>query len=225
MNMDKLLGHWQALAAREQWLVYGVGLLVCGLLYVQLIGKPMAADFTRQTTEYQAVEARGLAATAALAKLRAALEADPNIPYHRALLVASASSTTLLEQIDRSTGELISPDKMRAVLQELLNAQTGLQLLSLESFTSAVELPSADSVASAKTKTPSGTVVLYRHGVRLKLAGGYFELLSYLQAIQGTPWKLNWDSLEYRVGDAGAAHAQISLQLYTLSRYEGWIGV
>jgi MSHA biogenesis protein MshJ len=61
--------------------------------------------------------------------------------------------------------------------------------------------------------------------VNLKLQGGYFDLLRYLQAIQGTQWKLNWDSLDYRVGEAGAAHAQISLQLYTLSRYAGWIGV
>lgn len=225
MNMDTWLRRWQALAPREQWLAYGAGLAVCGLLYVQFVGTPIAARLTSQTTEYQAVEARGLEAAATLAKLHAALEADPNIPYNRALLLASTDSAKLLEQIDHSTGQLISPEKMRAVLQDLLKAQTGLQLVSLESFTTPVELPSADLVDTTKARAPASSVVLYRHGVHLKLEGGYFELLRYLQAVQGTPWKLNWDSLDYRVGEAGAAHAQISLQLYTLSRYVGWIGV
>jgi MSHA biogenesis protein MshJ len=68
-------------------------------------------------------------------------------------------------------------------------------------------------------------VVLYRHGLRLQLQGGYFDLLSYLQAIQGSGWMLNWDSLDYRVGKAGPGQAQISLKLYTLSRQAGWVGV
>ncbi|VVQ09407.1 hypothetical protein PS914_04978 [Pseudomonas fluorescens] len=222
MNTDQWLQRWRALAPREQWLAYGTGLALCGLLYVQFIGTPIAARFTRQTTDYQAVEARGVATAATLAKLHAALEADPNIPYNRALLSASTDSARLLAQIDHSTGQLISPANMRAVLQDLLKAQTGLQLVSLESFTTPVEL---STVATTKTLTPASPVVLYRHGVHLKLEGGYFELLRYLQAVQGTQWTLNWDSLDYRVGEAGAAHAQISLQLYTLSRYAGWIGV
>ncbi|HCS44300.1 MAG TPA: MSHA biogenesis protein MshJ [Pseudomonas sp.] len=222
MNTDKWLQRWRALAPREQWLAYGVGLALCGLLYVQFVGTPIAARFTSQTTDYQAVEARSVATAATLAKLHAALEADPNIPYNRALLLASSDNAKLLEQIDHSTGQLISPDKMRAVLQDLLKAQTGLQLVSLESFTTPVEL---SSIAATKTQTPASALLLYRHGVHLKLEGGYFELLRYLQAVQGTQWKLNWDSLDYRVGEAGAAHAQISLQLYTLSRYAGWIGV
>jgi MSHA biogenesis protein MshJ len=114
---------------------------------------------------------------------------------------------------------------MRAVLEDLLKAQPGLQLLSLESFSTPVEVPSTDPAPTTKAKGQASAVVLYRHGVNLKLQGGYFDLLRYLQAIQGTQWKLNWDSLDYRVGEAGAAHAQISLQLYTLSRYAGWIGV
>jgi MSHA biogenesis protein MshJ len=225
MNMSTLLQRWKSLAQREQWLAYGVGLALFGTLYLVLLGNPLAARLTKQTADYQTAEAHRVEAVTALAKLRAALEADPNIPYNRALLLASAGSAQLLEQIDHNTGELVTPDKMRAVLEDLLKAQPGLQLLSLESFSTPVELPSTDPTPTTKAKAPAAAVVLYRHGVNLKLQGGYFDLLRYLQAIQGTQWKLNWDSLDYRVGEAGSTHAQISLQLYTLSRYAGWIGV
>jgi hypothetical protein len=67
--------------------------------------------------------------------------------------------------------------------------------------------------------------VLYRHGLVLQLEGGYFDLLQYLQAVHASGWKLNWDSLDYRVGEAGPGRAKISLKLFTLSRKAGWVGV
>jgi len=225
MNTAKWLTRWQVLSAREQWLAYGAGLALCAMLYVLLLGSSLTIAGIKQTSDYQATDARGLEAAAALAKLHAALEADPNIPYNRALLLASTTSAHLLEQIDHNTSELISPDKMRGVLRDLLKAQPGLQLLSMESFSAPVQLPSTNPAANAKAKAAPNVVVLYRHGVQLKLEGGYFELLGYLKSIQGTQWKLNWESLDYRVGDEGSAHAHISLQLYTLSRYAGWVGV
>lgn len=225
MNTAKWLARWQVLSPREQWLAFGAGLSLCAMLYVMLLGSSLTLAGIKQTTDYQATEARTLDAASALAKLHSALEADPNIPYNRALLLASTTSAQLLQQIDHNTSELISPDKMRAVLRDLLKAQPGLQLVSMESFSTPVELPSMDPAANAKAKTVPSVIVLYRHGVQMKLEGGYFELLGYLKSIQGTEWKLNWESLDYTVGDDGSAHAHISLQLYTLSRYAGWIGV
>ncbi|HJE29851.1 MAG TPA: MSHA biogenesis protein MshJ, partial [Pseudomonas nitrititolerans] len=59
----------------------------------------------------------------------------------------------------------------------------------------------------------------------LTLEGGYFELLTYLNAIQASGWRLHWDSLDYEVGEAGAGRARIILDLHTLSRDAGWVGV
>lgn len=225
MNATKWLSRWQVLSPREQWLAFCAGLSLCAVFYVMLLGSSLTVAGIKQTADYQTTEARTLEAAAALAKLKAALEADPNIPYNRALLLASTTSAQLLEQIDHNTSELIAPDKMRGVLRDLLKAQPGLQLISMESYSTPVELPSTDPAAKAKTKSVPSVIVLYRHGVQMTLEGGYFELLGYLKSIQGTEWKLNWESLDYKVGSDGSAHAQISLQVYTLSRYAGWIGV
>ena len=68
-------------------------------------------------------------------------------------------------------------------------------------------------------------LTLYKHGLKLSLEGGYFDLLSYLQAIQASGWRLHWDSLDYQVSKVAGAPATITLVLYTLSREAGWIGV
>ena len=68
-------------------------------------------------------------------------------------------------------------------------------------------------------------VSLYRHGVRLTLEGGYFELIAYLQAVQASGWRLHWQQLDYQVDAGGSGRASIRLELYTLSRQAGWVGV
>ena len=220
--MNKWLQRWQAMAPREQWLTYGVGLALLGMLYLLLIGDPLSAKVARQDAAVRLAEGRKAEAEAGLADLQARLAADPNIPYRSALLAASANRDELIRQIDNGTAELVTPEKMKAVLESLLQRQQGLSLVAMQSFSEPVQL--ADSKAS--TDTPGAApVTLYRHGLVLQLEGGYFDLLSYLQAVQNSGWKLNWDSLDYVVGEAGPGRAQISLKLFTLSRKAGWVGV
>lgn len=224
--MNKWLLRWQGLAPREQWLGYGIALVLTGVLYLLLLGDPLAARLAKQKANYQLTEARRLEAESGIATLQAQLAADPNLQYRSALLAAAASREELIRQIDENTAALVSPEKMKAVLEDLLRAQPRLRLVGLNSFSEPVQLPGVASAAGAVDAAPSAApVTLYRHGVRLQLEGGYFDLLAYLQAIQATEWSLNWDSLDYQVGDGGPARAKISLQLYTLSRQAGWVGV
>ncbi len=227
--MNKWLARWQGMAPREQWLGYGIALVLTGVVYLLLLGDPLAARVAKQTTNYKLAEARRLEAESGIATLQAQLAADPGMQYRSALLAAAASREELIRQIDAHTDALITPEKMKALLEDLLRAQPGLRLVGLNSFSEPVQLPAAAPAASATGATAPAAatqpVTLYRHGVRLQLEGGYFDLLAYLQAIQGSAWSLNWDSLDYQVGEAGPARASISLQLYTLSRHAGWVGV
>ncbi|WP_068827417.1 type II secretion system protein GspM [Pseudomonas sp. BMS12] len=220
--MNKWLQRWLGLAPREQWLTYGVGLALLGMLYLLLVGDPLAAKVARQEAAVRLAEARAAEASAGLADLQARLAADPNIPYRSALLASSANREELIRQIDNGTAELVTPEKMKAVLQSLLQAQQGLGLVAMQSFSEPVQLPDPEAKEDKAAVAP---VTLYRHGLVLQLEGGYFDLLNYLQAVQSSGWKLNWDSLDYRVGEAGPGRAQISLKLFTLSRKAGWVGV
>lgn len=225
--MSKLLQRWQGMAPREQWLACGVALVLLGILYLMLLGDPLAKRLAAQNLAFKSAEARRLEADAGLATLQARLAADPNLHYRSVLLAAASNREALIEQIDQNTAALVTPDRMKALLQDLLRSQPGLRLVGLQSFTEAVRLPGSDTTAVDPIVEPAAVtpLTLYRHGVRLQLEGGYFDLLAYLQAIQGTEWRLNWESLDYRVGEAGPARATIKLQLSTLSRQAGWVGV
>jgi MSHA biogenesis protein MshJ len=222
--VNKLLQRWLLLEPREQWLSYAVALAVVGMLYMLLLGDPLTLRVAKQEALTKTAVLSQQAAQVGLADLQAKLAADPNAPYRSALLTAQASGEQLIGEIDHDTAGLLPPAKMRAVLQELLRAQPKLRLLGLQSFSEPLQLATAES-----DKTPAvaakAPVTLYRHGLKISLQGGYFDLLLYLQAIQASGWKLHWDSLDYQVGSDGPAQAKINLVLYTLSREAGWIGV
>lgn len=220
--MNNWMERWQALAARERWLMYAVGLGLLAMLYVLLVADPLSLRRTQQQSALANIEARQQEALAGLAELQARLDADPNLQYRSALLSAAANRAELLARIDASTAALISPQQMQALLQELLRKQPQLRLLGLESFSEPVELAAA---STGEDEAGTAPVVLYKHGLRLNLQGGYFDLLRYLQAVQASGWQLHWDSLDYQVGEEGHAQAQIRLKLYTLSRQAGWVGV
>ncbi|MEO4048491.1 MSHA biogenesis protein MshJ [Pseudomonas sp. CAU 1711] len=223
--MNDWLRRWLGMAPREQWLTYGAGLALLGMLYLLLLGDPLGARLARQQAAIKLAEGRVAEADSGLAELQARLAADPNIPYRSALLAAASSRDELLERIDSGTAELVSPEQMKAVLQSLLSDQQGLGLVGMRSFSEAVELQADKPSDAAAKPLAEAPVTLYRHGLELQLEGGYFDLLNYLQAVQGSGWRLNWDSLDYRVGEAGPARAQIRLKLFTLSRKAGWVGV
>jgi hypothetical protein len=59
--------------------------------------------------------------------------------------------------------------------------------------------------------------------MRIEFEGGYFQTLAYLQELEQSEWKFTWRDFEYQVAEFPTGVAV--LQLETLSRERGWIGV
>ena len=224
--MKALLARWYALNAREQNLALLVAFAVFGMLYVLVVVDPLEAAIKAQHAEVSQLSTQMDDNQSALTDMQGKLAADPNLPYRTRLLAAQDRQNQLQAQLDGQTAALISPQQMKNLLQTLLKEQPGLQLNALSSFSEPLQLskPDADKPDVDKTDAPP-VAVLYRHGVRMQLSGSYFDVLKYLQQVEGSGWRLYWQRLDYRVGEAGPSHAEIELEVYTLSRSAEWIGV
>ncbi len=228
--MRALLARWYGLNAREQNLALLVAFAVFGMLYVLLVADPLEAAIKAQHAQVSQLSAQMDDNQSALTDMQSKLADDPNLPYRTRLLAAQDRQSQLQAQLDGQTAALISPQQMKNLLQTLLQEQPGLQLNSLASFSEPLQLtqPRADNATS---QAPAGdaqaapVAVLFRHGVRMQLSGSYFDVLKYLQQVEGSGWRLYWHRLDYRVGEAGPSHAEIELEVYTLSRSAEWIGV
>lgn len=155
--MNKWLQRWQAFAPREQWLCFAVGLGLVVMLYMMLVADPLAARIAAEQNRQRLAESRQLEADSTLREIQAKLAADPNLTYRQALQSAQANRTRILQRIDEETRALISPAKMKVLLQDLLRTQDKLKLIELESSSTPLTLPGNALTDTEQRQTTSLT--------------------------------------------------------------------
>ena len=130
---------------------------------------------------------------------------------------------------------LIGPDRMVALLEQMLPRQGGVRVVGLKTLapqdarsplaapaTPAAAAPAAPTLAIPAPATPAGNASLYRHGVELTVEGSYGDLMNYLAALESLPGpRLLWGGVKLKVEHHPAV--QLSLTVYTLSLDKAWL--
>lgn len=148
-------------------------------------------------------------------QLEVELMDDPNKPLLEQQASLQASLDSLDAQLRNQTFDLIPPNEMSRVLDQVLSKVTALKL---------VELSSIAPRTVVRTATQGGEQInLYQHGVRIVLEGRFFEVHKYLEDIEGLEWQFYWRMFDYNVTEYPMARVEIDL--YTLSTSNAFIGV
>ena len=64
---------------------------------------------------------------------------------------------------------------------------------------------------------------LYRHGIKIKLQGQYFQLKDYLMQLENLSWKFFWQEFDYQL--KAYPVSQLEIEIYSLSTAQEFIGV
>lgn len=155
-----------------------------------------------------------------LQALTQAVEARKNVDPDRQnrLRLAALENEIVKMQEDLRAGleNLVSPEEMPALLKELLTQQKKLRLLSLEN-------QDPERIVLGNSDGPdSASATVYRHPLRMKFSGDYMTLLKYLRQLEQLPRTLVWERVD--IATEEYPEATVSLEVYTLSLKEGWIG-
>jgi len=130
-----------------------------------------------------------------------------------------ASNNRLLEQLNliqqrvaELDQKLMSPDKMPALLKELLDQQSRLTLVSFN----VLPISTIDS-------SFDGRSLFYQHSFSMQLEGEFEAFNEYLQQIENLPSQLFWDDLTVQTDEF--PKLKIQLKVHTLSHDEDWLNV
>ena len=155
--------------------------------------------------------------------LNAQLATDPSRELRNQLNARQQRLERLDQQIADTTGQLIAPTAMVALLRNILAAQESLELQALELQTpTPVFAPDAPEQSSQEPQA-APEPLLYAHDVELRIKGSYLDVLNYLQRLEAMDERLGWIRLEYSSGDWPSGEAVIRVQ--TLSLDQAWLGV
>ncbi|MEZ4484276.1 MAG: type II secretion system protein GspM [Syntrophotaleaceae bacterium] len=215
-----LCGYLDGRAPRERLLLAVTFLAVLTALWYVLLVEPLAKR--RQVLEAQisAVAATVFGLDQEAAIIAAGAAQDPDAENRQQKVLLEEEIALLDERLASLTGELVSPQQMVAVLEEMLKRRRQLSLTRLENLPGEPLIEEAGNDSQAE-KVQSRN--LYRHPLRIELTGSYLEALAYLQSLEQLPRKVYWQDLALSVEDY--PQAKITVTVYTLSLKEDWIGV
>jgi MSHA biogenesis protein MshJ len=198
------------LTIREQYLILFTGLVAVLFIIFYLFIDDKIASNTNASKKIVRLNTSNQSVKISVLELQAALQRDPNEETRKKITQYEAKLAKTDSKLLTLTSDLISPSQMRYALLDLLKLKNSVSLLSFEllgaePLLSKVE-PKSDtntainpSVTMAQSDKGSTGINLYRHGIRIKLSGGYFDLRDYLTQLEKLPWKFFWQDFNFKL--------------------------
>jgi MSHA biogenesis protein MshJ len=198
---------------RERVLVFLATALILVFVFNAALIKPLRDEQRRLSSGIAQNERELRTIQGEVQRLVRARASNPDVRNRERAAALRAEIADLDGRIAEEQRRFTTPQRMRDVLEEMLQREKRLRLIDLKT------LPVTDMAAS---QGQAGRRV-FRHGVELTLAGGYLDLHAYLSALEGLSTQLYWGRAEMSV--ATYPVATLKLTVYTLSFDQAWLVV
>lgn len=211
-----LKAQWQAwadklaaLSQRERVLIMLTGVVLVGSIatygwldaaVVRLEQDRLALSSAQRDLEIMDLENQGK---------QARLARDPDQNVRTQLVGVDEEIGKLDAALKAQTVDLIQAHEMPEVLEALLSRSANLHMVALT------------SLAPEPLMAGEQRINLFKHGIRLKLEGGYFDVYQYLKALEALPRHFYWKQFDYQVQEH--PRAVVEMEIYTLSTSKEFI--
>jgi MSHA biogenesis protein MshJ len=165
---------------------------------------------------------------------------DPDIPNRARLLSLQQQFREMNTALLNMQKGLISPDRMTVLLEDILNRNGRLRLLTLKTLPVTRLNDPVPDTANAGAAAPAAitTVIkaapekeaaasqpvggsVYKHGVQIVVQGNYLEMMKYMADLEAMQWQLFWGSAKLTVDEY--PKSTLTLTLFTLSLDKKWL--
>jgi MSHA biogenesis protein MshJ len=226
-HWEKLSSKIDAMTMRERVMVFSaVAFLLVALVNERLINpllgkqKDMSAKVVQQQEQMKDIQAQ-------IGILLQAQKNDANSPLRQHLNQVKQQLEDGEAFLQSSRENLVQPENMAALLEQVLNANGKLQVIALQTLpaTPLIEKapkPEGKNAVRATDEAEQDKQV-FKHGVQITVRGSYPDLLQYLTDLERLPTKMFWGKAEMKVTQYPAA--ELALTLYTLSLDKTWLQI
>jgi len=220
-QLNKIVAKIDAMSLRERALIFAAAAFLLVSMIESLLFAPqlekqkiLSAQVVQQQEKMKEVQAQ-------IAALLQARQADANSPQRERLRVLRQQIADGDMFLKDRRDKLVPPEKMAQLLEQVLNKNDRLKLVSLNTLPVSLLIePTADAPAVPVTGADSQ---IYKHGVQITVRGSYADLLQYLTALEKLPTQMYWGAAG--MGVVQYPVVELTLTLYTLSLDKTWLQV
>lgn len=225
-----------ALSLRERAMLFAIAALLVTTAVNTFVLDPLLSTRKQRAQQIKLDQQQIAAAQAEIKIIIDGHEGDPDAANRARLQMLKQQSEQLRADLTVVQQSLVTPDKMVALLDELLKKNKQLQLVSLKTLPT-VQLFEPDSAAAKKADVKPSAAgwqekaiengaeggQVYKHGVELVVQGGYADIVNYLSQLEGLPWRLFWAKAKLSVEEH--PKVRLTLTLFTLSLDKAWLNI
>jgi MSHA biogenesis protein MshJ len=233
-QLKKIAEKIDSLSLRERAMVFIGVIAVIFSLWDSFLISPLEAEQKEMIADLNKKNAERLVLNTRFQELIKTRQKDPNAANLARLKALRSRLIDVQAELESSTDNLVSPKDMPKVLETVLHQTDGLTLISLRSLgvTPLVAKEKIEATTKSNDNNKAGNEIkltadnidnAYRHGLRIEFSGNYLTTLNYLKSLEGLEWGFYWDNFELSVSEYPDASA--SIEIFTLSLQQEWIGV
>jgi MSHA biogenesis protein MshJ len=234
-QLQTMVNKWQGLSKRERWMIFGAGLFaVVGLLDTFLL-EPQRVQLAATQQEILKIQNDTTSLTEQMTNIAAQAAPQPaSNAFQHEIDETNQKINSQAADLVQVSSYMVSPQDMVAFLKKLLQQHADVQVVEMQSLpvVDFIEkqrklLQSAGSEAGSSAQTSTEEVWknvphVYQHAVKVRLKGKYFALMAYAQSLKAIGQKLAWETAELK---AEYPESELTVQIYTLSGENAWLGI
>lgn len=229
-QLKKIAEKIDSLTLRERGIVFLGLIAVMFVLWDSFFMSPLETEQKNLTSSLNKKNTERTILVTSLQDSINKSQVDPNAENILKLKELRSRLINVQAELESSTDHLVSPEDMPKILETVLHKTGGLTLLNLRSLGTTplvdfeTEEISNNNSGKDEAKLSSENIGnAYRHGLRIEFQGDYLTTLNYLKQLEELEWGFFWDNFELNVNEYPKAKA--SVEIFTLSLKEEWIGV
>ncbi|MEN0035813.1 MAG: MSHA biogenesis protein MshJ [Cellvibrio sp.] len=220
----KLMEQIDSRVLRERVLIFITALALVYMVWSLLVQSGFDSERARQQTEETSLNQEQSELVAKISTLTTALQSDPAITKAQEVSKLNASISEVETKLAGLSQGLISAAQLPKALEEVLQRTKSVRLLQVRTLAATeLQLATAKTEASVGSEPSAGSPGVYKHGVLIRVAGSYAQLIQLMTEIEALQYKFYWESLDYTVKQYPGA--EIDIRVFTLSSEEGLLGV
>jgi MSHA biogenesis protein MshJ len=209
---------------RERALIFITLLAVVFLLWNFLVQANFDRDRKALQEEADKISSEQRSLETQINTLAMAMASDPAIAKNNEIRRLNTDIDVVETKLSGLSQGLISAEQLPKVLEEVLLRTASVKLLQVRTLAaSELQLMPVAKDSKGEGKTPTSGTGVYKHGVLIRVAGSYAQLIQLMTEIEALQWKFYWESLDYTVKQY--PNAEIDIRVFTLSSEEGLLGV
>ncbi|MFA6120266.1 MAG: type II secretion system protein GspM [Sideroxydans sp.] len=219
-KIDQFVSKVDGMSLRERALIFAAAAFALVSLINTFFLDPLLVKQKRMSSQVVQQQEKMKEIQAQLTNLLAAKQADEHAPQRERIHLLRERIAEGDAYLKATQDKLVPPDKMAALLEQVLAKNTRLQLVALNTLPVSLFIePAVGAASSVDTQDKK----IFKHGVQMTVRGNYADLMQYLAALEKMPTQMFWGMAKMNV--VQYPNAELTLTLYTLSLDKTWLQV